>query len=222
MGAFEGLTNYFKEPLTDIAKSLNYSDDNIAILKGDETALKNQFPDTYNALKSCLHNADGRSFMKYGQDLVASWIFEDYFFKSMKEQGLNISLSGADKNRKILSTKKVSSNSDYVITTSKGRISLELVNDYKNFWSREEKLHLRDFKYLQLQRKGSLMLAIQVSSSSMNYTLFDFRNNIPAKLIAKHPPFYGKTAYELNIPKTSLKPFTFQAVKNALQSAIDS
>lgn len=59
------------------AKDLNYSESNTLILAGDEQTLKTKYPVVYANLLSYGHNKDGRTYMEYAQDLVASWIFED-------------------------------------------------------------------------------------------------------------------------------------------------
>lgn len=72
MGAFKGAGEFFKQPLWKVAESMNYSEDNIIVLKGDIDQLEKKFPDTYDNLISCVHHADRRKPIEYGQDLVAS------------------------------------------------------------------------------------------------------------------------------------------------------
>ena len=221
MGAFEGLRNYFNLPLQEYAASLGYDRSNILILEGDETKLQQEYPQIYANLTSCRHHSDRRSPIQYGQDLVASWIFEDFFLKSMENNAFTIVLSGADRTRTILANKRTSTSSDYVLTSSNGvQLKMELVNDYTGFWYKNHKLHLRDNKYVQLQRSQSLLLAIALTADIQKYTVFDFRANIPAKYIESHRPYGYKPAYELAIPREMLYDFTFENVKEKLLSIL--
>ena len=81
MGAFSGATDFFGMPLSQLARRYRYAEDNICILEGDLQKLREQFSETYENLCSCTHQADQRSPLKYGQDLVASWLVEDVFLR---------------------------------------------------------------------------------------------------------------------------------------------
>lgn len=93
---------------------------------------------------------------------------------------------------------------------------MELVNDYTGFWLKYEKLHLRDNKYLQLQNAHNLLLAIAISPNIQRYTIFDFREEIPAIRIKSHKPYGYKPAYELSVPKESFNDFSFTNVINSI------
>ncbi len=221
MGAYEGLSNYLDKPLCDYAIDLGYDESNILILNGNVSALQNRHLSIYKNLLSCRHHSDIRTPLEYGRDLVASWIFEDYFIQEIQNDKFNITLSGADRTRLILPNQRTSTTSDYLIKTHNGyEITMELVNDYTGFWYRNHKLHLRDNKYLQLQKKQSLLLAIALSSNIQKYTLFDFRQNIPAVRIPSHRPYGGKPAYELSVSTDSLFDFSFTNVRRTILDTI--
>ena len=221
MGAYEGLSHYLDRPLWDYAINRGYDESNILILKGDIESLKNRHLNIYQNLLSCQHHSDRRTPIEYGQDLVASWIFEDYFIEKTKNKEFIILHAGADSSRLILPNKRTAASSDYIITTNKGtQILMELVNDYTGFWYKNQKLHLRDNKYLQLCSHKSLLLAIALSTNAQKYTIFDFRKEIPAKKIESHRPYGGKTAYELSISKTDLYDFSFSNVKESILAII--
>lgn len=221
MGAFEGLSHYFEQPLCDYAIDLGYDESNILILEGQMNQLQNRHLNIYNNLLSCQHHSDRRTPLEYGQDLVASWLFEDYFISEMQNEDFEIQHAGADRTRLILPNQRTSTSSDYIITTNTGtQILLELVNDYTGFWYRNQKLHLRDNKYLQLCSHRSLLLAIALSATAQKYTIFDFRENIPAIRIESHRPYGGKPAYELSVSKESLNDFSFTNVRNSIINII--
>ena len=221
MGAYKGLSNYFNKPLCDYAIDLGYHDSNILTLKGNINTLQNRHLNIYRNLISCQHHSDRRSPIEYGQDLIASWIFEDYFIKNIQNSELEIKLAGADQTRLILPNQKTSTSSDYIITTTSGtHIFMELVNDYTGFWYKYQKLHLRDNKYQELHNRHSLLLAIALTSNAQKYTIFDFRKEIHAKKILSHKPYGGKPAYELSISQELLYDFSFENVRKSLLNTI--
>lgn len=87
MGAFEGLKTFFEKSLEEIASQLNYSEEKILILKGKQDELRIKFPKIYENLVSCRHNRDCRTEIQYAQDLVASWLFEDYIMQCFRDMG---------------------------------------------------------------------------------------------------------------------------------------
>ena len=95
------------------------------------------------------------------------------------------------------------------------RIKVELVNDYTGFWSRTGTLHLRDNKYAHLRESNSLLLAIALTPDVQKFTIFDFRQDIPATYIPYHTA-YGKPAYELAISPNNLYDFNIANVKKKL------
>lgn len=55
MGAFSGATEFFRMPLSRLARRYGYAEDNICILEGDLQKLREQFSETYENLCSCTH-----------------------------------------------------------------------------------------------------------------------------------------------------------------------
>jgi len=214
MGAFSGVSLFFNAPLDKVAKSLGYEEDNILILQGDEHRLATDYPDTYYNMNNCMHHRDRRSALEYAQDLVASWLIEDYFLNALKSSYYDIQLDGADRNRKILPSARTSASSDYLITKPGFQIKLELMNDYTGFWRKNQVLHLRDAKYKQLQKTRGLFVAIAVPSSE--FAIYDFRQDVPARYIPIHQLYGGKPAYELQIPRTMLQPITDDSMEQAI------
>lgn len=217
MGAFSGLSAYFDRPLAEYAAELGYDPDNVLVLEGNLERLQREHPQTYQNLLSCRHHSDRRTPLEYGQDLVASWLFEDHFLQELQAAGLNVQLAGADRQRKILANQRTSASSDFLVASPGGQQRrMELMNDYTGFWYRTEKLHLRDQKYNQLCREQCLMLALSLTGAAQKYALFDFSRQVPAAYLASHRPYGGKPAYELSIPRGTLLDFTPENVKQQL------
>ncbi len=219
MGAFNGVSQFFGRPLDQVACELGYEEDNILILRADQKGLMENYPITYKNMISCMHHADRRTPLEYAQDLVASWLIEDYFLINLSSDHYSILLDGADKNRKILSSARTSASSDFLISKPGFQIRLELMNDYTGYWMKNQVLHLRDAKYTQLQRTGSLFVAVAVPSSS--FAIYDFRKDIPARYIPSHALYGGKPAYEIQIPHSMLRPIVDNSIEKAIIDIID-
>lgn len=220
MGAFNQLSAYYPEGLVNKANELNYSNANLLILVGDEQGLKCFYPEIYDNLLSCRHNKDGRSFMEYAQDLVASWIFEDDIMSQLKAGGLIIECAGTDKKREILAHKNVSAGSDYLVCWEGKRILLELMSDYTGYWTRYGQMDLRDDKYTKLKMSSSLFLG--VSTKDQKFIFLDFSADTKATYIPSHRPYGYKPAYQIKFDKSNLLPFNFgrlvELIKNTIQS----
>lgn len=197
MGAFTGSQNFFNYPLTDVARRLRYSKDNLLILEGDIQSLQNLFPETYRNIMSCQHHRDHRTPLEYAQDLVASWLVEDSFLDVLNSNGLHATLDGADRNRRILANVRTSASSDFIVSYNGCSRKLELMNDYTGYWARTGLLDLRDSKYQSLSTEQSLFLA--VSTMTREFALFDFRETISARFIQSHIPYGRKPAYQIGI-----------------------
>ena len=217
MGAYQELSNKIFEDIVKVAKDLNYSESNILILDNKETELKENFPEVYNNLLSCGHNRDGRTPFEYAQDLVASWLFEDCLVDTLNKNGIEVSLSGADKNREILSRKNVSSKSDTLITYNGKERKLELMSDYKGYWKKYKRIDLRDDKYTELKKSNSLFLGISTSDNS--YIIIDFSKDVKSKYTNYHPPF-RKPCYFINIDESNLKKYDIKEIVNDLKKLI--
>lgn len=213
------LENFFEEPIITIAKNFNYSEDNILILENKEKELEKLYPDTYSNLLSCKHNRDNRTLMQYAQDLVCSWIFEDYLMSELKNKGLKITLSGEDRNRKILKSSKVSSNSDYLVSVKDKLIYIELANDYTGYWQNENQCDLRDDKFLHIQKGvegANYSFLLGIDFKNVCYFLVDVNNDENNITYIPYHYAYHKPAYSINLKNISLKPFTIDNIYNAI------
>ena len=220
MSAYEGVNSYFNGELYQKAKEFGYDDANLCILEGDIPRLKREHIRIYTNLFSCAYHRDKRTPLEYGQDLVASWFFEDYLLSQLQNATFAISLAGADKSRVILPNQSTSTTSDYLILFPSGREThMELVNDYTGFWAKHQTLHLRDQKYVTLKNQGSLLLAILLTPTLKSYTLYDFRKPVPSHYIPHHFAYGNKPVYELEIPRESMKAFSIPDIIHRIEEA---
>ena len=216
MGAFNQLTA-LEGDLTVLAKKLNYPASSICVLSGDIDALQRDYPNIYKNLLSCSHNKDSRSYILYGQDLVASWLYEDYLMHELKMAGLNIVGAGADKNREILPNVKVSTDSDCQVSYKGKERGLELMNDHKGFWKKTHTCHLRDNKYQKIVKSHSIFLG--VSTLDNTYLLFDDITTVPSEYIPFHR-FWHKPAQELKLKADDLKAIDYKVIAQRIKGML--
>jgi hypothetical protein len=215
MSSFEGLNKFFGGNLITIAVQLSYSHVNILILKGKEEEVKIDYPEIYQNILSCRYHADKRNVFDYAKDIVASWVFEDYFISKIRGFNLKLDLDGADRNRVILPNNKTSSNSDYLITYKNIQRKMELMSDYKGYWTKYKMLDLRDSKYNKLVATKSIFLGICIPD---NYFLFiDFEIPPKAKFIPSHYPYGGKPAYQIKVLNENKTEFSYESIVDRIK-----
>lgn len=212
---YEMLEAFFDDTMINIAKKFNYSEDNIIILESDEKKLKDYYPETYNNLKSCSHNRDARSMMEYAQDIICSWIFEDYLLLNLKLNGFEIELSGADRNRKLLKSNKVSAASDYIIKYNNKKGYIELANDYKGYWKKYKKCDLRDEKFVHIRNmlnNNDFSYLLGIDFVNKEFFIIDISDeNLDYKYSEFHWA-YRKPAYTISLKDVQYYNFDFNKI----------
>lgn len=221
MGAYKGLTKFFDRNLSELAARLGYGQDNLYVLSGDEQNLRQSFPEIYNNILSCVKNMDKRGPMEYAQDVVASWLFEDYLVAKFRSLGRTLKLVGGDRERKLLPHSKVSSNSDCVYNpTGDKKLKVEIMNSYTKFWKDRKCLHLRNDKYAQLCKEKGVLLC--VDASDRTFAVIDFTKEEPsAKLILEHKQYGGKPAYELSLDGVPFYEFLVKSIIDNLDALME-
>lgn len=214
MNAFIGAQQLFNKPLVEVAREFGYKEDNLLVLEGNIQGLRERFPETYNNIMSCVYHRDGRKALKYAQDLVASWLVEDYFLKVLNNNDLKAKLAGADCNRKILANVRTSTTSDFIVSYKGNSRKLELMNGYTDHWVEKNTLELRDNKYISLKREGALFLAVSITTGE--FALYDFREEIHARFISFHFP-YKKPAYQIDITAQMMEEATSHNITEAIK-----
>lgn len=213
------LEKFFDDSIINIAKKMNYSEDNILILENKENELKIKYPEIYNNLLSCSHNRDFRTPMQYAQDLVCSWLYEDYLLEQLKKDGLTVQLSGEDRNRKILKTAKVSSNSDYLIMHKGKKAFVELANDYTGYWKNKKQCDLRDDKFLHIKNgmkdaDFSFLLGVDFKNVEFFVVNVNDKNNIT---YSNYHYAYHKPAYSLHLDNVQFYSFNVTNISNVIK-----
>jgi len=208
---YNTLSNLFNKKLSDIAKNYNYSKSNIYILENNFEKLQIEYPDIWTSLQSCKHQRDKRTIEEYAKDLVSSWVYEDTVLIYLKND-FDIDLYGTDRERKILSNTKVSSDSDFAIKKNGNVLNIELVNSYTNYWKVYQHIDLRDNKFKKLKNKQAVLVCIDIYNKE--FYLINLKNtNENIKYIEYHKP-YGKPAYQIFLNDITPYPFS---IKNLIE-----
>lgn len=220
MGAFSGLTEFFGCNLAQLAAQLHYSEDNILVLQGDAAHLQKEYPEIYHNILSCKHNRDKRTPIHYAQDVVASWLFEDYLAAKFCQLGRNLTLTGGDRGRKLLPQAKVSSSSDCKYHHNGNILKVEIMNGYTSYWKNQGCLDLRDSKYDQLCADKGVLLC--VDTSDRTFAIIDFTEAPPpAEYIPHHWPYGDKPAYRLLLSNVHFHAFLAQNIIDDLDELLE-
>lgn len=213
---YNSISRFLNSDLIRLATEYGYSQDNIYILQGNEAALRTEYPETYRNLQTCNHQRDTRNIMDYGKDVVSSWILEDYLSKTLSNDNFTVTLTGADRERRILPNTEVGSQNDYIIQFSDNRppVSMELVNDHGTFWAGKKKMHLRDDKYRHILNNQSYVFALALPAKI--FAIFHINEITSVKHIASHRAYGGKPAKELDILDIEFMACTKENVRNTI------
>lgn len=217
MGAYKHMIGLYPD-LVEKARAYNYPDSSVCVLNGDELELQTKYPNTYRNLLSCRHNRDSRTPFEYGQDLVASWLFEDFLVENLMNSSLDISGAGADKDREILPHTKVASSSDCIVSSNGKQRLLELMCDYTGYWTETGKMELRDAKFKRMQDSKSLFLG--VSTTNNKYILLDMSGEFEAKFIPAYFLYGYKPAYSIKLPNSSMKDLDFAQLASDIKKIL--
>lgn len=100
------------------------------------------------------------------------------------------------------------------------RVLLELMSDYKGYWTRYGQMDLRDDKYKKLEKSSSLFLG--VSTKDHKFIFLDFNTSINATYIASNFHYEGNPAYQIKFNRESLLPFNIERLVGIIKKAIES
>ena len=157
--------------------------------------------------------------MEYAQDLVASWLFEDLIIEALQRGGMEIAHAGADKNREILAHGNVSASSDGLVTWLGRTVLLEIMTDYKGYWTRYKQIDLRDDKYNKMKSSKSLFLG--VSTKEEKFILLNFAKEVNANYSPSHRAYGYKPVYSIPITEEMLQPFASSVLIAQIKKEIE-
>lgn len=212
IGNFNALrTQFSEEQIIKYMKALKYSDENFAIMAGDEKYLRETNPALFEKSKFIDKMSDSRTYLQYCMDLVSGWLYEDLLIYSILSQNkeLHILRSGEDRFRTVLGH-HITNMSDMKVEY-KGQIRpCEIAMSHGNFHYKYGKIDLRYDKRKHLIEQNSLLLIVETSAFSKNkndklFTLLSpnelleykesFAFDKPCQSIELNPSKFKNTSY---------------------------
>lgn len=164
-GPFVALTSQFtQEKIFFFMDKYGYSDENYAIMAGDEEYLKFTNPVLFGTSKMSELRHDGRTVMMYYQDMVSSWLYENMVMDCInnKCQTAKLGLAGVDRERKILvGDSGVNNQSDFMAVYRGQKFPIELSMSHTGYAYWQEKINLRNRKREHLKAENSILLSIE-------------------------------------------------------------
>ncbi len=153
--------------------------------------LREEDEDYLNEKLDLAHLRDRRRPVEYACDLIVGWVLEDGILRILREEmDLETNLSSADKNRKFL--KSPDATPDMTVIKSDGtEIPLELAQDFTGYWQKNNKIDLRDNKYVNIKEEDGVLLGLDFENE--DFFVVDISETDGHS--HPHPPFGGKKAY---------------------------
>jgi hypothetical protein len=120
-------------------------------------------------------NRDNRTATEYAIDLIYGWFAEDIVIEFLQMQGFDVERTGVDKEREFLSSGRIKSDLDISITVGKVTKSFDIYFDSQGYWSKTDKIDVRESKWKSLEKEGASIICASNSGfgiidSSIEYT----------------------------------------------------
>lgn len=216
---FFGSQNEKFRDLSVLGKILGYKEPIILVLKGEEERLARKYPGVYDTIQNCKYVKDKRTPFEYTQDLVASWLFEDFLvirsneYAEKTNEGFHLELAGRDKKREILPQCKIKGTSDCLFTYNGIKLPVEIITDYTGYFQRCKKVDLRNNKYENLITSKSVVVGI--STIDTTYILLDFTtpDKIPTAYKHKHFQWGNKMVSTIDFEPNGVEIYQFNVLK---------
>lgn len=178
---------------------LNYDEDIIQVLLMTDEREITENRGLYSKLLTLTHNRDNRSILQFAQEIIGSWICED-FIKRILEKFNNVKLihNGSDANRTFQYANRVSSNSDFIIEFPNGvKRNLELQISLTDYYDRVPEVFIRDNKLQKMINNEALFLVVDLHSEYMYLWDFNTNNYMYRESPASEHPWLNKDGYQL-------------------------
>ena len=144
------------------------------------------------------HHKDSRMPLDYALDLIIGWLSEDIIFYFLESNGISLRYFGNDQQREILTSKDVSAEPDFVISTNDTDFQLELMIDWNNYWRRYNVCNVRAGKIDKLIQSSGIFLGVDAHTGDCIYSHFHTETVHVWKFEKSHKPFGGKSVWSLN------------------------
>ena len=151
------------------------------------------------------HHKDSRDPLHYALDLIIGWLSEDIMFYFLESNGISLKYFGKDQQREILTSRDVSADSDFVISTKDTDFQLELMIDWNNYWRRYNVCNVRASKIDKLIDCSGIFLGVDAHTGHCIFSHFDTEIDHGWEFEKSHKPFGGKAVWSLKGVSTTSK-----------------
>lgn len=138
--------------------------------------------------------------------------------EKFNQLGYQLTLSGKDKNRKILPNTKVGSNSDTIFNYNGKNINLEIITDFGLYWEKHKVLDLRDDKFNKMLSENAVLLAVSIIDKK--FSLIPINETLSIKKIQHHKPYGYKPATQIDLQNVIFYQFNVSDIINKLIALI--
>lgn len=195
----KALESFFDTTILDVAERFHYSEENMTVLSGNEALFYEKYPDTVKWIKSnALYRKDNRTPFQFAQNMVRSWLVEDYLALNFSSMGVRTLLNAHDRDRKIVSDRGVTAEPDLRILINGSWEGVEVVCDYGSHTKYYNTIPLRDNKYPMLLSSRAFVLVVDVQDKSFAVVPVNATTKVSYR--SKFEKFGGKPAYILDVP----------------------
>ena len=206
MGAYKGLSRYFKDGVINKANELGYGEFLISVLKGDIETLEQKYNSVWNNLKNNKHAMDGRTPIEYGRDIISSWAFEDCVIGVLNGDGLKLSYGKDYGSRKRFTSRPDKLDTDVTLNTGLHKYIITIMCDYTGLWSKDKVMALRPSQYKKLKNKPTIVLGFSTTDNKL--VILNSSCAKGASYVKSYKPYGGKDAYTINIPESAVCTFS--------------
>ena len=121
-------------------------------------------------------NRDNRSAAEYAIDLIYGWFAEDIIIEFLLSNGFDVIRTGIDREREFLSSGRIKSDLDIMVTHKENARYFDIYFDSSNYWDKTDKIDIRESKWNMIIKEDSSIICISnagfgIIDAGSEYTL---------------------------------------------------
>jgi hypothetical protein len=121
-------------------------------------------------------NRDNRSAAEYAIDLIYGWFAEDIIIEFLLAEGFDVIRTGVDREREFLSSGRIKSDLDIMVTYKGNARYFDIYFDSSNYWDKTDKIDIRESKWNMIIKEDSSVICVSnagfgIIDATSKYTL---------------------------------------------------
>ena len=121
-------------------------------------------------------NKDNRTATEYAIDLIYGWFVEDIFADFLQMNRFDIVKTGIDREREFLSSGRIKSDLDMLITFNSRSRYFDIYFDSSDYWQKTNKIDIRESKWNTILKEDSSIICVSnagfgIIDAESDYTL---------------------------------------------------